>query len=768
MRFLKILLFYLFLFCSNETILAQNIIVDDTYSAQQLVENVLISTTCATVSNIVVSGGDFGTGEQTYGYFNSGTSSFPFTDGIVLSTSRAVSTKGPNNNLLSEDAGNWFGDADLEQALGISNTSNATILEFDFIPLTSQISFNYIFASEEYLGSAPCNYSDGFVFLLKEVAGTSSYQNLALVPNTNIPVKVTTVHPLITAGGGCPAQNEAYFGSFNSSVSPINFNGQTVAMTAKAAVIPGTIYHIKLAIADETNPLYDSAIFLSGGSFNVGTDLGPSRLIATNNPICANNTYDLDATEPGNNYYKWFKDGIEQLGETNPIYTVTSSGIYKVEITLNNSSCTAIGEVTIEYVGVPAQTTQTLVQCDEDNDGISTFNLTLLDPIITQGNSLVNSVLYFENQYDAENQLNVISNPTAYQNITTNQLIATVTNGFGCKGYVTINLQIATTLLPIINPIPICDEDGTLDGLMTIDLNQTITPFVLNGLPSGLIVEYFSNINDAVLQSNSLPTNFTNVVPNLQTIFARIINGPDCYGIIPIQLQIVTFNPTNFEHEDLYLCEGESLFLEVANGFNSYIWNTSETSSIISIDKPGNYSVTVTNSYGCQATKNFTIFASSFPIITSIEILDFIGYNNTVQINVEGSGTYEYSLNGDYFQNTALFTNVIPNEYFITVRDINGCNPEAYEHIYVLDYPKLFTPNGDGINDIWEIKNLDFYPNASLSIFDRFGKFVYNFNPNLQGWNGNLNKNELFSTDYWFVINLGNGRTIKGHFTLKR
>ena len=135
---------------------------------------------------------------------------------------------------------------------------------------------------------------------------------------------------------------------------------------------------------------------------------------------------------------------------------------------------------------------------------------------------------------------------------------------------------------------------------------------------------------------------------------------------------------------------------------------------------------------------------------------------------MEGSGNYEYSLNGDYFQNTALFTNVIPNEYFITVRDINGCNPEANEHIYVLDYPKFFTPNGDGINDIWEIKNLDFYPNASLSIFDRFGKFIYNFNPNLQGWNGNLNKNELFSTDYWFVINLGNGRTIKGHFTLKR
>ena len=223
MKHLKILLYFGLICCSIETLGAQNIAVDDTYTAQQLVKNFLISSTCATVSNFVVSGGDFGTGEQSFGYFNAGSSGFPFAEGIVLSTSRSISTQGPNDSLLSEDAGNWFGDADLEQALGITNTSNATVLEFDFTPVTSQISFDYIFASEEYHDAAPCNYSDGFAFLLKEFGSSGNYQNLALIPNTTIPVKVTTVHPLITAGNGCPAQNEAYFGSYNSSVSATNF-----------------------------------------------------------------------------------------------------------------------------------------------------------------------------------------------------------------------------------------------------------------------------------------------------------------------------------------------------------------------------------------------------------------------------------------------------------------------------------------------------------------------------------------------------------------
>jgi gliding motility-associated-like protein len=216
------------------------------------------------------------------------------------------------------------------------------------------------------------------------------------------------------------------------------------------------------------------------------------------------------------------------------------------------------------------------------------------------------------------------------------------------------------------------------------------------------------------------------------------------------------------------LCEGESYFLEVETGFLTYLWNTGETTSSIVLSAVGNYSVAVTNQFGCEATKTYTITSSSPPTITSIDINDFSGNNNTVQINVIGSGDYHYSLNGINFQDSSFFNNVITDEYFVVIKDKNGCNPEAMQQIYVLDYPKFFTPNGDGINDIWYIKKMEQQPNATISIFDRYGKLLYSFKANQRGWDGTFNQKALLSYDYWFVLNLENGRKIKGHFSLKR
>jgi len=208
---------------------AQYIQVNDTYTGQQLVQNVLISNSCASVSNVSVTGGNFGSGEQSYGYFSGAATAFPFQDGVILSTGRAKRAPGPNTSLL-DDGGSmdWPGDTDLEQALQISNSVNATVLEFDFVPLGNRISFDYMLSSEEYHDTAPCSYSDGFAFLLKQNGTSDPYSNLAVVPGTAIPVKVTSVRPEIP--GACSAQNPQYFGGFNGSEHPTNFNGQTTVL----------------------------------------------------------------------------------------------------------------------------------------------------------------------------------------------------------------------------------------------------------------------------------------------------------------------------------------------------------------------------------------------------------------------------------------------------------------------------------------------------------------------------------------------------------
>lgn len=765
MKKYRLLLFIFIFYSSVGTILSQNIIVNDTYTAQQLVQNVLINSSCANVSNFTVSGGNFQTSEQSFGYFDSNSSGFPFANGIVLSTSRAISTQGPNSNLLSENASGWIGDADLEQALSISNTSNATVLEFDFIPLSSSISFDYIFASEEYHDTAPCTYSDGFAFLLKEAGTSNAYQNLALIPNTTIPVKVTTVHPDIP--GRCPAQNEAYFGSYNGFNAPINFNGQTVIMTARGNVIPGTTYHIKLVIADETNPQYDSAIFLGGGSFSIGADLGPDHLIATNNPICFGETLSLNASIQGTNTYQWFKNGILLTGETNPNYTVVAAGTYAVEITLNSTSCIASSDVVIEYANLPVVNNQTLLQCDPNSDGITSFNLTQLNTLITGGNPLLSAVTYYPTLANAQAHSNPILNPTNFQNTTSNQVFASVSNPFGCYNYATVDLVISNTSVTPPNPILKCDTDGSLDGRRQFDLYLEVSPTVLTGLPSGLVVVYYATQNDALTETNPLSNTFTNTIPFQQTIFARVINGTDCYGITPVVLQVAVFDPPLFQDETVYICNGNTVNLVVSSIYSGYLWSNGATTNQITVTQSGNYSVIVTNNLGCQKTKNFTVVDSEIATINSIEINDFDSYNNSVQINVSGNGDYVYSLDGNNYQESPVFTNVAPNIYTVYIKDKNRCGIVS-QQITVLDYPRFFTPNGDGNNDTWYIKNLRNRPNTKISIYDRFGKLVYQFNEKQNGWNGKQNQVNLVATDYWFIVEFENRNSVKGHFSLKR
>jgi gliding motility-associated-like protein len=103
------------------------------------------------------------------------------------------------------------------------------------------------------------------------------------------------------------------------------------------------------------------------------------------------------------------------------------------------------------------------------------------------------------------------------------------------------------------------------------------------------------------------------------------------------------------------------------------------------------------------------------------------------------------------------------------VRDQNGCGTNVIQ-INVIGYLKFFTPNNDGANDFWQVKGIDnqFQANSTISIFDRYGKLITQIQPNAQGWDGTFNGQALPASDYWFKVNLEDGRIFKGHFSLKR
>lgn len=659
-------IFFILITFSFTVSFSQNITVNETFTPQQLIENILVNSGCVSVSNFSANGGNFGAGELSYGYFNANGSAFPFQEGILLTTGKLNTVVGPNSN-FSDDGNNsgWTGDADLNTALGLSNTFNATVLEFDFVPNANNISFEYVFSSEQYLlnpSSGQCNFTDGFAFLLKE-ASTTTYQNLALIPGTSTPVKVNTVR-----GNGtiCPSANEAYFDAFNTGNYPTTYDGQTKVLTAQSVVNPGTLYHLKLVIADEGNGRFDSGIFLRAGSFISEKDLGTDRLIATGNPLCNGENLTLNAIQTGATSYQWFQDG-NPVGTNSPTFNVTTTGNYAVEININ-ATCTLTGSIEIEYAP----------------------------------------------------NLNVIK-----------------------------------------DEFEVCDTNT--DGIAAFDL-ATIQTQIFSSLPANFTVGLF----DSPTSTTPLPSNYTNTISFQQIIYARITNIANCYGNIPITLNVNIF-PGTYATETIGICNNTPTNISAPSGF-SYTWNTNpvQTSQTITISTAGTYTVTMTNAAGCTKTKIFTVVNSEVATITNIEVTDFSN-QLMATISVTGNGNYEYSLDGISYQSSPVFNLLEDGEYTIYVNDINNCGV-VFETFYALTYPKFFTPNGDSYNDTWYIKNLSKkgLENSTISIFDRFGKLLKEIYPNRNGWNGTLDGKKLPESDYWFVLKLTNGKTVKGHFSLIR
>jgi gliding motility-associated-like protein len=205
------------------------------------------------------------------------------------------------------------------------------------------------------------------------------------------------------------------------------------------------------------------------------------------------------------------------------------------------------------------------------------------------------------------------------------------------------------------------------------------------------------------------------------------------------------------------------------NNSYSYLWSNGATSNSILIQQPGNYNLIASYNYGtkiCSTSKDFTVVLSSPATITSIESQDWTNSENTIIVNTSGFGNYEYSINGTNYQDSNIFTDLLSGYYTVYVRDKNGCGITK-DDVFVLMYPKYFTPNGDGYNDTWSIKFSYTEPNLKIIIYDRFGKILKTLN-NSNPWDGKYNGNNLPSSDYWFIVTRENGKEYRGHFTLKR
>ncbi len=265
---------------SESPALIEGINAIDDFTPQELVEDIFVSGACKNVFNITSTGA-----EESIGFFENGLDVIGLREGIVLATGDIENIEGPNddNGRRAGRFGLKVNDPDLKKLAGIDTIMDAAILEFDFVPLDSLVTFRYVFASEEYCEYVDNVFNDVFGFFVDGPGINGDFSNnainVALIPETRDFVSINSINHLRNENFFENNLNEADALLCGLPYTPtekqatIQFDGFTKVLTATLDLIPCETYHLRLVVADVGDDSWDSAVFLEAESFNIGGEL---------------------------------------------------------------------------------------------------------------------------------------------------------------------------------------------------------------------------------------------------------------------------------------------------------------------------------------------------------------------------------------------------------------------------------------------------------------------------------------------------------------
>ncbi len=250
-------------FCMVSPLWAQVQVTSSAGRTAEEVVNTMLVGNGVSVSNVkfnnITTTLDANTGAQL-GFFTNNTNVFPtlgFSNGLIIATGDIQNALGPNYDDGSEiSVSNNMTCPEL-QALVSDELYYPAVLEFDFLTTSDQVTFNYMFASEEYPEFVGMGYNDVFGFFVTDLT-TNQTTNVARIPNTTLPVSIDNVNDM--------SYSQYYHDTYNSSY--IQYDGCVGPLAATFSVVPCRWYHIKLAVSNAGDDLYGSAVFLQGQSFS--------------------------------------------------------------------------------------------------------------------------------------------------------------------------------------------------------------------------------------------------------------------------------------------------------------------------------------------------------------------------------------------------------------------------------------------------------------------------------------------------------------------
>jgi gliding motility-associated-like protein len=489
-------------------------------------------------------------------------------------------------------------------------------------------------------------------------------------------------------------------------------------------------------------------------------------------------------------------------------------------------NCAVLVYQPIQVNPLPVVVDTTYVICDDDTDGFATFTLSDYNAQLLGATQLPAdfTVTYYDTQANAQAGTSVGLLPNTYTNGSNPEFIypSVVNNATGCVNALA-EVTLVVKLRAIANPISQavldtftkCDYYNANDGVEQFDLTAVEADLLGTQTTPPITITYHLNALDQATGDNPIanPTAFENTASNPQTIYIRVERANDdpldttaeCYDVAEIVLNVellaepvitsdtgydiicVDFNTGN-------LISGLTLDSGIPAGSGyTYEWSLNGTvipgatdaTYTITSAAPGDYTVVVTSTSAQACVSNpsavFTVIQSG----PAANIQSFVSGSfeeiQTITITNDGFGTYEYQLDGEGpWQSSPVFTNVPAGEHFVLIRDVTNpdyaCDEMMIDDVSIINYPHFFTPNGDGVNDKWNITGLDSQSNAKIYIFDRYGKLLKQISASGEGWDGTLNSQPLPATDYWFTVDYYEitidgtlvPKQFKAHFTLKR
>ena len=729
--------------------------------------------------------------------------------------------QGPNN-LSGAGADNGQpGNTYLTNTAG-ATTFNAAVLEFDFIPQSDTVKFRYVFGTDEYMEYVSGGFADVFAFVLSGVTTPLAPTNIALIPGTTTPVTALNVNANVNAPFYVDNENPpGLIIQYDGFTVPLQARypvicGETyhiqlmIADALDGAVDAGVFLEAGSFSSSAPISMSSNNPTSLGGYNTLYEGCGSLNLVFVR-PLSSNAdtvSFVFTGTSSSSDYSGLSNDVIFPPGQDsviiplNAFFDGISEGTETLIINyLFTNPCGVTDTISytlniVDYNSVVADFPNDTLICSNQSALLTAVATSGLAPYAFNWTNIASGTTSNLNPFSTgpitSNQIYVVEVTDACNNSVSDTVNVTV----GSALFMTANLDVLNSVQDTLmvegcdSALLVFTEQGLGAGVGTHTYPIIISGTAINGIDISVVIPSTITFNNSTTVSIPFSVIFDAIPEGISGIETLTINlsqqGTNCLTAVSQSFTIYIRDVLPFQlnlPSDTTICKGRSFSINASTtgggGAINYFWNhNSATTANQIVVPPVSTTYTVTASESCGPTtvtdsiRVNVIFDP--PIINSLEIdtlcvgeryvfnTSLSGGIQPVSISwLSGNPTGVSSL-GD--QSWEINPVVFGGDYIIQVTD--RCNFVDTDTLTLivddceLIIPNIITPNEDGINEFFEIKNLDKFPNSKLSIFDRWGKMIFrseNYQNDFQGKN-------ISDGVYYFILSPPYKDEIRGFF----